>query len=130
MAQKPSYQHTLIWSSPGVEQYDEGEADDTRCLEIDSAEEVKLNTLLQSARYLQGLRCHYDRKVRPHTFQVGDLVLKRIQNTSGRHKLLSPWEGSFIVSKVTRLGSFELVTKDVDPIPNSWNIDQLQRFYA
>jgi hypothetical protein len=45
MAHKPSYQHTLIWSSPRVEQYDEGEADDTRRLEIDSAKEVKLNAL-------------------------------------------------------------------------------------
>jgi transposase InsO family protein len=35
----------LIWNSPKVEQYDEGEADDTQRLEIDSAEEVKLNAL-------------------------------------------------------------------------------------
>ena len=59
-------------------------------LEIDIAEEIKLNALFQSARYLQGLRRHYDKNVRPRTFQVGDLVLKRIQNTMGRHKLLSP----------------------------------------
>ena len=37
----------------------------------------------QSTRYLQGLRHHYDKNVLPHTFQVGDLVLKQIQNTSG-----------------------------------------------
>lgn len=62
--------------------------------------------------------------------KVGDLVLRRIQDTSGHHKLLSPWEGPFIVSKVTHPGSFELITKDGDPVPNSWNIEQLQRFYA
>ncbi|XP_066392096.1 uncharacterized protein [Miscanthus floridulus] len=71
----------LIWNSPRFEQYDEDEADNTRRLEIDSAEEVKLNALFQSARYLQGLRRHYDKNVRPRTFQVEDLVLKRIQNT-------------------------------------------------
>ena len=91
----------------------------TRRLEIDSAEEIKLNALFQSAKYLQGLWRHYDKNVHPHTFQVGDLVLKRIQNTSGWHKLHSPWEGPFIVSKVTRLGSFELITEDNDPVPNS-----------
>jgi hypothetical protein len=64
---------------------------------------------------MQGLRRHYDKNVRPRTFQVGDLVLKHIQNTSGWHKLLSP----FIVSKVIRLGSFELITEDGDPMPNS-----------
>ena len=36
----------------------------------------------------------------------------------------------FIISKVTRPGSFELITEDGDPVPNSWNIDQLRRFYA
>ena len=35
----------LIWNSPRVEQYNEGEADKTWWLEIDSAEEIKLNAL-------------------------------------------------------------------------------------
>jgi hypothetical protein len=48
----------------------------------------------------------------------------------GRHKLLSPWEGPFIVSKVTRLGSFELMIEDGVPIKNTGHIDQLHRFYA
>ena len=80
---KPILPADLIWNSPRVELYNEGEADETRWLEIDSAKEIKLNALFQTARYLQGLRCHYDKNVRPHTFQVRDLVLKRIQNTSG-----------------------------------------------
>jgi len=42
----------LIWNSPRVEQYNEGEADETQRLEIDSDEEIKLNALFQSARYL------------------------------------------------------------------------------
>ena len=73
----------LIWNAPRVEQYNEGEAVKTRRLEIDSAEEIKLNALFQSARYLQDLRHYYDKNMRPHTFQVGDLVLKHIQNTLG-----------------------------------------------
>ena len=35
----------LIRNSPRVEQYNKGEADETRWLEIDSAEEIKLNAL-------------------------------------------------------------------------------------
>ena len=68
----------LIWNSPRVEQYNEGEADETWRLEIDSAKEIKLNALFQSSRHLQGLWHHYDKNVRPRTFQVGDFVLKRI----------------------------------------------------
>ena len=68
---------------------------------------------------MQGLRHHYDKNVCPHTFQVRDLVLKCIQNTSEWHKLLSPWEGPFIVSKVTWPGSFKLIIEDGDLVPNS-----------
>ena len=109
----------LIWNSSRVEQYNKGEADETRQLEIDSAEDIKLNALFQFARCLQGLQRHYDKNVRPRTFQVRDLVLKRIQNRLGRHKLLSPWEDPFIVFKVTQSGSFELIIEDGDPVPNS-----------
>ena len=42
----------LIWMSPRIEQYDEGEAEYTRRLELDSTEEVRVNATLQSARYL------------------------------------------------------------------------------
>ena len=43
----------LIWTSPRIEQYDEGEAEHTRRLELDYIEEVRVNATLQSARYLQ-----------------------------------------------------------------------------
>jgi hypothetical protein len=83
----------LIWTSPRIEQYDEEEAEHARRLELDNTEEVRVNATLQSTRYLQGLRCHYNKNTQPHTLQVGDLVLHRIQKIDGQHKLLSPWEG-------------------------------------
>jgi transposase InsO family protein len=119
----------LIWISPKIEQYDKGEAKHTRRLELDSIEEVRVNATLQSARYLQGLRRHYNKNTQPCTLQVEDLVLRRIQKTDGRHKLLNPWEGPFIIAKVTRLGSYELMTEDGILVRNSWHISQLQRFY-
>jgi hypothetical protein len=79
----------LIWTSPRIEQYDEGEAKHTRRLELNSTEEVKVNATLQSARYLQSLRRHYNKSTKPRSIQVGDLVLRRIQKADGRHKLLS-----------------------------------------
>ena len=39
----------LIWTSPRIEQYDEGEAEHTRRLELDTTEEVRVNATLQSA---------------------------------------------------------------------------------
>jgi hypothetical protein len=48
----------------------------------------------------------------------------------GLHKLSSPWEGPFTVAKVTGPGSYRLQTLEGEDVNNSWNIDQLCRFYA
>ena len=118
-----------MWRSPAVDQYDEGVADNTRQIDIDSLEEARCTTLVQSARYLEGIRCYHVRNVKERSFNVGDLVLRRIQNIAGLHKLNSPWEGPFSVSKVTGLGSYRLQTLEGEEVDNSWNIDQLCRFY-
>jgi hypothetical protein len=48
----------------------------------------------------------------------------------GLHKLSSPWEGPFTVAKVIGPGSYHLQTLEGEDVNNSWNIDQLCRFYA
>jgi hypothetical protein len=40
----------LIWNSPRVEQYNEGEANETKQLEIDGVEEARMAALFQSAQ--------------------------------------------------------------------------------
>jgi hypothetical protein len=86
--------------------------------------------LVQSARYLEGIRRYHDRNVKERSFNVGDLVVRRIQNTEGLHKLSYPWERPFIVAKVTGPGSYRLQTLEGEDVNNSWNVDQLYRFYA
>jgi hypothetical protein len=46
----------IMWKSPRVEMYNEGEADEARQLELDSVKEARCTTLVHSARYLQGIR--------------------------------------------------------------------------
>ena len=99
-------------------------------MELIAAEEMRDQALARVAKYHQGLRRYHDRHVRTRQFQVGDLVLRKIQTTKNRHKLSPAWEGPFIVKKVTRPGSYRLMTEDEEDIPNSWNIDQLRRFYT
>ena len=67
-----------MWKSLRVEAYQEVEADEARQLELDSLEEVRINALTQSVRYLQGVRRYHDRNVQQRSFNVGDLVLRRI----------------------------------------------------
>jgi hypothetical protein len=120
----------VMWDSQAVEQYDEGISEDSRQVDLDGLEEAHCATLVQSTRYLEGIRRYHDRNVKERSFNVGDLVLRCIQNTEGLHKLSSPWEGPFTVAKVTGPDSYRLQTLEGEDNSNSWNVDQLCRFYA
>jgi hypothetical protein len=119
-----------MWGLPAVEQYDEGISEDSRRVDIDGLKQARCAALIQSGRYLEGIRRYHDHNVKERSFNVGDLVLRHIQNTEGLHKLSSPWESPFAVARVTGLGSYHLQTLEGDDISNSCNVDQLCRFYA
>jgi hypothetical protein len=51
-------------------------------------------------------------------------------NSGGSATKLSPlWEGPFIVSEVTRPGSYRLTQMYGMEVGNSWNIEHLRKFY-
>jgi hypothetical protein len=68
----------VIWNSQAVEHYDEGVSEDSRRVDIDSLEEARCAALIQSARYLEGIGRYHDRNVKERSFNIGDLVLRRI----------------------------------------------------
>jgi hypothetical protein len=68
----------VMWDSPAVEQYHEGISEDSRRVDIDGLEEAHCAALVQSARYLEGIRRYHDRNIKERSFNVGDLVLCRI----------------------------------------------------
>jgi hypothetical protein len=57
-----------------------------RKVDLDSIEEHRIAALMRHTRYVQQLRRNHDRNVREQSFNVGDLVLRRIQSTKGMHK--------------------------------------------
>jgi hypothetical protein len=109
--------------------YNEGEAEEARQLELDSIEEACCTALIQSARYQQGIWQYYDRNVREHSFSIGNLVLRRIQDELELYKLNSRWEGPFIIKQITRPGSYRLQYPEGQDVPNSWNVQNLRKFY-
>jgi hypothetical protein len=84
---------------------------------------------MQHTRYEQQLHHYHDRNVWERSFNVGDLVLRRIQSTKGMHKLSAPWEGPFIVMEVVSPSTYRLQWADGQGVPNVWNIEHLRRFY-
>jgi hypothetical protein len=56
-------------------------------------------------------------------------VLWRSQSSKGRYKLTPPWEGSYIITEVLKLGTYKLSNEKGKIFTNAWNIEQLRRFY-
>jgi hypothetical protein len=115
----PTY---VAFGAPQIQFYVEGEAEQTRRMDLDSLEERRLVAVMRQARY-------HDRNVRETSFNVGDLVLRRIQKTDDMHKLSAPWEGPFIVMEVINPSTYRLQWGDGQGVPNPWNVEHLRRFY-
>ena len=119
----------IAFRSARVEYFDEGKANEVWELEVNSAEEKRLNSCVRTAKYLV-LRRYYNKNVKERFFVVEDLVLKWKMNQAGVHKLATPWEGPFMIKEVTRPMSYRLAHLDGTDVPNSWHIDKLRHFYA
>ena len=76
---------------------------------MDLLEEARQLAESRSAIYQQKLRNYHSQHVRPIRFREGDLVLRLIQDTKNMHKLSSPWEGPFIVSKALINNAYYLI---------------------
>ena len=63
------------------------------------------------------------------TLQVGDLVLRLVMSTKDKHKLSPSWEGPYSIAEVIRPGTYKLKDSDGNTLTNSWNIEQLRRFF-
>jgi hypothetical protein len=67
---------------------------------------------------------------RVRELNIKDLVLKRDICTKDKHKFSSPWEGPFIIVNIAAPGAYVLAEVDGGMPPNTWNVDQLHRYYA
>jgi hypothetical protein len=106
------------FGAPRIQFYEEGEAEQTRRIDLNSLKEQGLAAVIRQAHHEQQLRRYHDRNVKETSFNVGDLVLRRIQKTDGMHKLSAPWEGPFIVTKVISPSTYQLQWGDRQGVPN------------
>jgi hypothetical protein len=105
------------YDSPRVEAYKEEDAEKSRQLSVDLLEEERDLAAQRSAIYQRNLRRYHSRRVHKRSFKEVDLVLCLKQQKS--HKLSSPWEGPFIISKALLNGSYYLIDiRKLDKRPN------------
>jgi hypothetical protein len=68
-------------------------------LAIDLIDEAHNEVVLRSAKYQQDLRHYHNRQVQGKSFNVEDLVLRRVMTTKDKHKFSPPWEGPYIIAQ-------------------------------
>ncbi len=97
--------------------------------DVDAIDEARDVVLSRVSAYQQNLKNYHSRRLRPRSFEVGDLVLRLKQD--GHEKLESPWLGPYIITEVIPGGAYRLKDKKTGKDEsNPWNVAQLRRFYA
>jgi hypothetical protein len=119
----------LEYGSPRTKAYDDIWAAADALLVVDLHNKEHNTVVIRSAKYQQDLRRYHDRRVRGRSFNVGDLLLWRVPTTKDKNKLSSPWKGPYIIVQTVRPRAYRLKDNNNNLLPNTWNIENLRRFY-
>ena len=90
-------------------EYDEEALQRTLEDDVDAVDEARDMALSRLNAYQQTLKNYHSRRLRPRSFEVGDLVLRLKQD--GHEKLESPWLGPYIVTEVIPGRAYRLKDK-------------------
>ncbi|GKV44734.1 hypothetical protein SLEP1_g51893 [Rubroshorea leprosula] len=99
---------------------------------LDLLAEVREEARLRTLVYKQKLANFYNKRVRPRTFKVGDLVLRKAGLTGFETrfgKLAPNWEGLYAVAEVPHPGAYILQDAEGKRVPRVWNVNNLKKFY-
>lgn len=81
--------------------------------------------------YRAKVAARYNIGVKARTFQVGDLVLKRVEVSRSVGKLEPKWEGPYKVVKITKNNAYRIARLDDDgELPRPWNSINLKKFFV
>jgi hypothetical protein len=105
--------------------------DQAEARELDSnlLEERRNAALANVRRYQESLKMYHNKSVVQRELNNIDLVLKDIR-TGDKHKFSSPWEGSFIIVDEAPPRAYVLAEVDSGMLHNTWNANQLHKYYA
>ena len=106
--------------------------DEALRLNLDLLDEKREQILRRMEDYQRKTTRYYNKKVRPRSYMLGDLVLKKLlpARKNPAHGKLGPnWEGPYIVSQVVRPSNYELQTEEGKVLQHTWNAEHLKRFY-
>ncbi|KAK9714901.1 hypothetical protein RND81_06G129300 [Saponaria officinalis] len=111
----------------------EEENDKLRLAELEALDDKRLDAQQKLECYQARLTRAFNKKVRPRSFQVGDIVLAVRRHIIISHKtgnkFTPKWDGPYVVQEVYTNGAYKIVDNDglrVGPINGKF----LKRYYA
>jgi hypothetical protein len=107
----------ITMGSLRVQAFDEDLQEQQRRQDVDLVDEQRWRAAVRNARYNQALLRYHQQFVHSRELWVGDLVLRRILNREGLHKLSPSWEGPFKVTKLCRSGSIRWLRRKACSYP-------------
>ena len=95
-------------------------------------DEKRLKALYHLQLYQKRVERAFNKRVRPKTFQKGDLVLKQCKQVipDPRGKFRPNWEGPYLVKQVYGKGAVKLTDMDGNEFSEPINIDRLKKYYV
>jgi hypothetical protein len=102
---------------------------EARELDTNLLEERRNTTLSNVRKYQAALKRYYNNSVIQRELNIKDLVLKKDIRTKDKNKFSTPWEGPFIIVDVVAPEAYVLAEVDGGMLPNTWNVDQLHKYY-
>jgi hypothetical protein len=115
--------------SAWVAQFNEEDQAESRELDTNLLEEERNKAMSNVQKYQESLKCYYNRSVVQRELEIGDLVLMKDIQTKDKHKFSSPRKGPFNVVDIAAPGAYVLAEVDDAKLPNTWNVDQLCKYY-
>ncbi|KAL0453731.1 UNVERIFIED_CONTAM: hypothetical protein Slati_1351200 [Sesamum latifolium] len=97
---------------------------------LDLIEELREKAFLRIQRYKNIMINSYNKRVKSRSFQVGDLVLRRVDTLKPIGKLDPTWEGTYKVTSIIGKGAYELEDPEGRPLPRPWNVHNLKKYFA
>lgn len=113
-----------------VTYYSEDSNRELRDLELDSVEKEREKAAIRMESYKSRVARTYNRKVRHRDFQVGDLVLKKVNPAGSVGKLEAKWEGPYRIHKRVSTGALYLADDQGRVLKRPWNAFHLKRYYS
>ena len=100
--------------SPRIKLASEEHNDEALRLNLELLDEKREQVQRRTEEYQRKTARYYNQKVKPRSYMLGDLVLKKLMpaRKNPAHGKLGPnWEGPYIISRVVRLGNYKLQTE-------------------